>query len=152
MAQIALIPTPVATAGLSGLSVPSTAWAQGEGLFSLTQRRLAWVAARDSVLAQNIANIDTPGFQARDIAAFQAPGMNGVLDLARTDAQHLPLGTGTVVESEEKTPLGRAPDGNDVTLETELSAVADGQASALFAGNVWKSYLRMFASALGRPG
>ena len=34
------------------------------GLFDLAERRLAWTDQRRGVLAQNIANANTPGYQA----------------------------------------------------------------------------------------
>ena len=40
------------------------------GLFALADRRLAWLGARQGVLAQNVANADTPGWQQRDIRPF----------------------------------------------------------------------------------
>ena len=40
------------------------------GLFDLAEKRLTWTAQRQSVLATNIANANTPGFQARDIQSF----------------------------------------------------------------------------------
>ena len=37
---------------------------------SLAERRLAWLENRQRVLAQNIANADTPGYQPRDLRPF----------------------------------------------------------------------------------
>jgi len=39
----------------------------GVPLFSLLTDRMSWLATRQSTLAQNVANADTPGFVARDI-------------------------------------------------------------------------------------
>ena len=39
-------------------------------LFRLAEQRLAWLDRRQEVLAQNIANADTPGYAARDLPAF----------------------------------------------------------------------------------
>ena len=38
-------------------------------LFSVIKRRLAWLGHRQEVLAQNIANSDTPRYKARDLKA-----------------------------------------------------------------------------------
>src|SRR5262249_23723863 len=40
------------------------------GLFDLAERRLAWATRRQSVLAQNIANANTPGYKPHDLRPF----------------------------------------------------------------------------------
>ena len=40
------------------------------GLFDLAEKRLVWTAQRQSVLAANIANANTPAYQARDVQSF----------------------------------------------------------------------------------
>ncbi|RYF10860.1 MAG: hypothetical protein EOO77_20625, partial [Oxalobacteraceae bacterium] len=40
------------------------------GLFRLAEKRLNWVEQRQQVLAQNIANANTPNFKARDVSPF----------------------------------------------------------------------------------
>ena len=37
------------------------------GLFDLAERRLAWADRRQAVLAQNIANANTPGYKPHDL-------------------------------------------------------------------------------------
>ena len=37
---------------------------------ALAERRIAWLEERQRVLAQNIANADTPGYQPRDLGDF----------------------------------------------------------------------------------
>ena len=39
-------------------------------LFNLADRRLAHIGQRQEVLAQNIANADTPGWKSRDLKPF----------------------------------------------------------------------------------
>ena len=40
------------------------------GLFALAEQRLAWADQRQAVLAQNVANAATPGFQPSDLPSF----------------------------------------------------------------------------------
>ena len=40
------------------------------GLFDLAERRLAWADQRQTVLAQNIANVNTPGYKPHDLRSF----------------------------------------------------------------------------------
>ena len=76
------------------------------GLFRLAERRLAWVDRRQELLAQNIANADTPDYTARDLPPFEralqrtAPGtVPGVAPaLSQTSPLHL-AGTGAAASS-----------------------------------------------------
>ncbi len=116
-------------------------------LFDVLERKLNWVDARQRVLAQNIANADTPAYRARDLPPFAA-ALNDSLAPARTSPLHLAgytqqAGTHAAAEGE------RAPDGNAVQLEDQLTKVADDEAAQAAAGNLWKSYMGMFMTALG---
>jgi flagellar basal-body rod protein FlgB len=59
-------------------------------IFSAAEKCLAWASERQAVLARNIANISTPGFQAMDSPSFQQvmSGTTGIQP-ARTAPNHL---------------------------------------------------------------
>ena len=60
-------------------------------LFDLAERRLAWTDQRQEVLAQNIANVNTPDWQAKDCTPLRR-GLEQLLagvSLARTDTGHI---------------------------------------------------------------
>ena len=40
-------------------------------LFRLASDRMEWLSARQKIIAENIANGDTPGYRARDVTPFQ---------------------------------------------------------------------------------
>jgi len=118
-------------------------------LFALASRRLAWIDARQTVLAQNVANADTPGWRARDLKPFAAAlGAAGVA-LAQTAPGHLPGTAGgalaVVLQDGE-----RSPDGNGVALDRELTKLADTDAAHELVSNVTRKYLSMFRTAIGR--
>jgi len=117
-------------------------------LFALADKRLAWVTSRQAVLAQNIANADTAGFHARDLAPFAsllaAPGVS----LAATAPGHF-AGTGSSAAAPVAVPGERSPDGNTVALDKELAKVADTDMAHEFAVGVTKSYLGMFRTSIG---
>ena len=46
----------------------------------------------------------------------------------------------------------RAPDGNAVSLEGEMTKVAQDDTSQALVGNLWKTYMGMFMTALGKSG
>jgi flagellar basal-body rod protein FlgB len=118
-------------------------------LFQLLQRRLEWVGARQGVLAQNVANVDTPGYTPRDVTPFVDVLRGNTIAMVQTEPGHLapPDGGQGVVTLR---PEERAPDGNAVSLETELVKIADtGQAQQL-ALNLYGKYLSMFRDAIGK--
>jgi flagellar basal-body rod protein FlgB len=108
------------------------------GLFDLAEKRLAWTAQRQGVLATNIANANTPAFQARDVQSFQSM-------LAGTAQQGLASLTTDL-------PKARALDGNAVALDQQLTKVADTETAQALVTTIWKKYMGMFSMALGRSG
>ena len=119
-------------------------------LFDLAQRRLAWTEQRQAVLAQNIANADTPGWQSRDLAPFAAMADQAGVDLARTDPGHL-VGTSNIASSAKLVrPTGRQPDGNAVSLDQELTKVADTDTTQSLVSAIYHTYLGLFRTAIGQ--
>ncbi|MCA9678276.1 MAG: hypothetical protein KC464_24835 [Myxococcales bacterium] len=83
---------------------------------------LAFHRERHAVLAGNVANVDTPGYQPVDLAPVEGGGTTG-LAMRRTDAGHLagPATTGGARVITDPSPAGA--DGNAVDLERELAKV-----------------------------
>ena len=119
---------------------------------ALAERRLAWLEARQRVLAQNISNADTPGYQPRDLRPF-AQVMAGAAGaaMARTDAGHLaPTRGGDPHARPDRLITERAPNGNGVTLDREALRVADTDTAHALATGLHRRYLGLFRTALGR--
>ena len=122
------------------------------GLFDLAEKRLTWTAQRQSVLATNIANANTPAFQARDLESFaRVLAGSGAVEPVKTQPMHL---AGTVpaglASQNRKPPTARALDGNTVTLDEQLTKVADTETTQSLVTTIWKKYKGMFSMALGR--
>lgn len=120
------------------------------GVFQAAEQRLAWADRRQQVLAHNVANVSTPGFQAKDVSPFSA--MLSGTPLAQTSPLHLASSIGNQQVRTTAQKLGRAPDGNAVSVERELAAVADTSGIQELALNLHHSYDAMFKTAFGRPG
>ena len=58
-------------------------------ILSMLRMRLEWAQARQKVLAQNVANADTPSYQARDVAQVKFETPAGAADRFHTSAQAL---------------------------------------------------------------
>ena len=122
---------------------------------ALAERRLAWLEARQRVLAQNIAHADTPGFVPRDLPPFAALlARRGVgVALARTDPAHLaPAGGAQEARPRiDRLAAERARNGNGVALDEQAVKVADTDTAHAFAAGLHRRYLGLFRTALGRP-
>lgn len=122
------------------------------GLFDLAEKRLAWGEQRQALLAKNIANISTPSYQPNDLHAFaQTLSRFSVAEPVRTHPNHLsaPDGAAGRLAAAEQ-PKGRAPDGNAVSLDEQLTKVADTETSQTLVTTIYKKYLGLFSLALGR--
>jgi flagellar basal-body rod protein FlgB len=120
-------------------------------LFDLADRRLAWVATRQTLLAQNIANADTPKWHSRDLQPFETSLAELQVTPSMTNPRHL---AGTVSEAALSSSGGlageRAPDGNAVSLDRELVKVGESDMANALVTDLYKKYLGMFRTALGR--
>jgi flagellar basal-body rod protein FlgB len=97
------------------------------------QDALKVYAERTSVLANNIANADTPNYQAQDLdfrAVLASAGGSGgaALPLAATSGAHLGAGAATSAPDHSlkyRVPLAPSLDGNTVDVQLEQAAFAD---------------------------
>lgn len=123
-------------------------------LFRLAEQRLAWLDRRQEVLAQNIANADTPGYAAKDLPSFpRVLARAAAAAPSRTDPRHLPgsLGPAPRARAERLAPE-RTPAGNAVQVERELVKVSDTETQHSLTLGIMRKYLALFRTALGRQG
>lgn len=120
-------------------------------LFSLAERRLAWADRRQALLAQNIANADTPGFVPKDAAPFARTLSRAIAagTLSRTQPNHLAATPANLADTQPQ-PRERAPDGNAVALDEQLTKVADTETTQTLVTAIYRKYLTLFGLALGR--
>jgi len=141
-------------------------------LFSMLAKRMAWLGRRQELLSQNIANVDTPDFRAKDLtdtrfkallAAASKPTRMTVTDpdhLAATPAFHLASVAGKIDMQRldpDRRPVpqgdGEAdPVGNDVVLEDQLMKVGETAAEYELMTTLYRKHLNMIRIALGRGG
>lgn len=121
-------------------------------LLKLSERRMAWLEARQRVLAGNIANADTPGFRSRDVRSFASvlAGAARGSGLAATDPRHLAARSDPLLARPDRAALDRTPNGNAVSLDQEALKVAETDSAHAFASALHHRYLGMFRTALGR--
>lgn len=109
-------------------------------------------SARQGVVAQNIANSDTPDYRASDIAPFSDSYETASADAMRATR---PGHFGAAPADLPPPPVRDAggvpePNGNTVSLETEMMKSAEVKLQHDMALTVYKSSLDLLRSSLGR--
>jgi flagellar basal-body rod protein FlgB len=110
-------------------------------------------AARQSIISSNVANADTPGFKAGDLRSFS--------ETYRSSDREIPMRAsrpGHVMETARSAVAERVPDlnaepspnGNTVSLETELVRSASAKRQHDVSLAVYRTSLDILRSALGR--
>jgi len=129
-------------------------------LFSSLSQKMDWLTERQKVLAQNIANANTPGYTPRDLkkVSFKAQldQTNSVDGLhMQTSAQGHMSGTGATktrfeIKEQNSHIAMKAPDGNAVALEDELIKMSETQMEYATAVNLYRKHVGMLKTALGK--
>jgi flagellar basal-body rod protein FlgB len=125
-------------------------------ILSMLRTRLEWSQTRQRVLAENVANADTPNFKPRDLAPlkFPDPGeappatVAGVA-LATTEPGHIGGIGGTSSFPESKGSYQIHPTGNAVNIEEEMMKVASNQMDYEAVTAVYTRSLNLLKLALG---
>jgi len=132
-------------------------------LFALAIDRMAWLDRRQQLLAENIANSDTPGFKPSDLKPLdtsKALGKSvggGTLPPTVTNPMHIGAAEGgrggaPVTAERERHPYETTPSGNAVVIEEQMVKVAETQADYQMATSLYRKYMDMLKLALGRSG
>ncbi|MCA8878665.1 MAG: FlgB family protein [Rhodobacteraceae bacterium] len=129
----------------------------GLAIFKTASALASHAMSRQSVVARNIANADTPGYVARDLSPFsetyenaQPVGPDGTLRTTRPGhVAHARFGTDpTFVEAELAGDA--SPNGNTVSLETEMIKSAEIRQQHDLALATYRGGLDLLRTALGR--
>ena len=123
-------------------------------LFETMRERLSFLTARQTVLAENVANANTPGYAAKDVeapdfAAIAAGEMTPGLKV--TDARHIamsPSGTGGF-RVRSMAGAESTPNGNSVNLEDQMMQVSAVQMDYSTVTQLYRKALNMIRLAAG---
>ena len=119
------------------------------------QAMAAHAGARQSSIARNIANADTPGYRPTDLApfaeAYREAG-DGVA-LRQTRAGHIGPGESATALGEvlaRPVPGATAPNGNGVSVEAEMMKAAEVRQQHDLALSIYQNALGVLRTSLGR--
>jgi len=127
-------------------------------LFNIMKTKLDYLSRRQGVLAQNIANADTPGYKARDISApdfkkmlHSHGGASGGLRPMATHPGHMVSGGagGGFKTIKRETTAELNPNGNNVAIEDEIAQAGQNQAEYQKALNLYCKTISLFKTAIG---
>jgi flagellar basal-body rod protein FlgB len=123
------------------------------------ERAMQHLSGRQKVVAQNIANSETPGFKAREV---EAPDFGALLDvrqggprvarprisitsgMAALGASQPRAGSGIIADPDT---METKPDGNNVTLEEQLLKMGEIQADFTALTNLYRKQLSLMKTA-----
>lgn len=123
-------------------------------LMTMARAMTDHAARRQVVVARNIAKADTPGFKARDLAAFEdSYRRESVPDLRTTRPGHVALpdwSPATWHASVSDTEA--SPNGNAVSIEEELVKAAETRREHELSLGIYRSALDLMRTSIGRRG
>jgi flagellar basal-body rod protein FlgB len=99
-------------------------------ILAMLRERMQWQQARQQVLAENVANADTPDYQAKDLVApdFSSELSAASVTLERTNPNHIAAASGgSQFATDESGQYEIRPRGNSVSHEDEMMKVASNQ-------------------------
>lgn len=138
-------------------------------LMSAMLTKMNWMEQRQKVLAENIANADTPDYQAQDIKSLDFKNLlqsstspvslgagaasAAASVLAKTDAKHIGAGESATIGGKsatgaEKNPYEVSPSGNAVILEEQLIKMNQNYTDYQFTTNLYQKNMDMLKQAL----
>jgi flagellar basal-body rod protein FlgB len=130
-------------------------------LFSMLKGRLSYLNQRQQVIAQNVANADTPGYTPHDLKPFTVSEDRGptaplALSPSQTSAAHLsgtlPTAAAGQWKPEEAPDSETTANGNKVVLEDEMMKMQDARLNYETALGLYQKSLSLIQLAIKAPG
>lgn len=124
--------------------------------------KMGWIEERQKVIAQNIANADTPGYRPQDLESIDFKNLLksstssvsiGSSGLATTNGQHIGSGSSSsrstrFTEKQEKNPYEVSPVGNAVVLEEQLLKMNENMTDHRLITNLYEKNIGMLKASL----
>ncbi|MBB3979278.1 flagellar basal-body rod protein FlgB [Rhizobium azooxidifex] len=113
--------------------------------FELASKQAEWLSVRQSVVAGNIANANTPGYMAKDVTPFQSVLENAGIRMAATNPMHFTEGSlaSEVTDVEANDDVGVQISGNSVGLAEELMKQGQVKREYELSAGLVKAFHRM---------
>ncbi|MEM1364464.1 MAG: flagellar basal body rod protein FlgB [Pseudomonadota bacterium] len=127
----------------------------GLGVIGQIKGRMQWHHSRQNVLAQNVANVDTPGYRGKDFRPYEArEKLDAQLRMrpVQTSAGHMQM-VGSFSDGPRSTKVTgyeTTPYKNSVTAEQEMLKVTQNQLDYQIATTVYQRNIGLLKMAVRR--
>jgi len=122
-------------------------------IFNIAGAMARHAAARQGIVAENIAHADTPGYRARDLQKFDEVMSGEMRPFAPTATRdgHFGVKSGAEFRADEISAFGsEQPNGNTVTLEDQMVRGAETQMQHDMALSIYSTSMDILRTSLGR--
>jgi len=127
-------------------------------LFAMAQRQIDYLARRQSVLSENVANANTPQYKEKDLAPVSFKDLMAQpaepVRAAVTNPMHISPEVEPVRFDEVKVqrPEESKPDGNEINVEDQMQKIGDIKGDYELAVNLMMKNISMLKTALDKNG
>ena len=127
-------------------------------LFAMAQRQVDYLARRQAVLSENVANANTPEFKVKDLAPvsfkdLMAPPAEALRATVTNPMHMAPEVTPTRFEEiNVHRPEESKPDGNQVLIEDQMQKIGEVKGDYDLAINLMMKHINMLKTALDKNG
>lgn len=122
-------------------------------LFEAMARRMAWLTQRQTVLAENVANANTPGYVPRDLKepSFRqlVQGTSSNVHLVATHPDDIQPKSDSPFQVVTEDPSATSLDGNGVSLEAQMMKVSTNAADYALTTTLYQKNISMIKMVLG---
>lgn len=123
-------------------------------LFEALTKRMAWLSERQSVLAENVANADTPGYVAHDL---RQPDFRQILSQSTSQVALVTTQPGHISAKRDLTEIelqeseqGDGSSGRHASIEQEMMKVSQTANDYALAATLYRANLGLVKTVLGR--
>lgn len=130
-------------------------------VMDMATRQMDWLAQRTEVVAQNIANADTPGYTPKDLKPLDFKGMvaetegaggglvTPTVTAVATDPRHIVPQSATPPNTvTQSTIIEASPDGNAVDVENQSRKLGDAKIAFQTAASLYAKQVSLLKLAI----
>ena len=120
-------------------------------LFEVASQKAQWLSARQTAIAGNVANANTPGYRAVDIQPFSAVLDSSPIEMAVTNPAHFSSPqseAGATSARSRPSPSEQTLSGNTVNLEQQMINLGDVNRDYTMSANIRRAFHQLLLSSL----
>ena len=119
-------------------------------LFEIGSQKAQWLSARQTALAANVANANTPSYRAVDIQPFSAVLESSPIELATTNPAHLslPQSEAGALRQVDVDPAEQTLSGNTVNIEQQMINLGEVNRDYTMNSDIRRVFHQLLLSAL----